>query len=341
MQTGNSHNDNLHSPGCNCSACKRKAAMASNPYANWKERRRQRLEPLTAAAPCPCAHCRSKQEDEFEQEHAYAHAHWRQRRNARHGWSEKNLEILEEIPVLQMVSAGEHPVSAIPSIKRFFDTAPVASEMEVGSPRIVYVYFGPKERERMILQWQSRRNLYKGNQRWQMRISRIIDNIKNCRKPHHWRQSEEDVKQQYASRFPRQNSQQAFSKGVRQPGRVSGSTVPDLILPVRAQRNMALRSKQELELIEIKRPSLQHMGSMLHKLTQQITERGKIAPQGRYQSVVLDFRGQEKDCVAIKAAAKQVAQHLRTKTSGVQVLVQVLMWSGCPDSCSLRNESIS
>ncbi|MFM9948285.1 MAG: hypothetical protein ACKV1O_10140 [Saprospiraceae bacterium] len=271
--------------------------------------------------------------------------HWRQRRNTRLSWSSNELVLLSETPVLQMVSTQNRPISAVPAARMHFVENPVSGEVQNksqtgGNIRIVYVSFGPKERERMILQWQSRRDLYKGNMRWQMRISRIIDNIRNCRKPHHWRQSEEDIKQQYAYRFPRQISQQAFSNGARQSGRVAGSTVPDLVLPAGARKNLALRSKQELELIEVKFSNLSNIGSMSNKLTKQILDRSKISPGGRYQSVVLDFRGKEKDCTAIKAAARKIAYDLRTKTTGIHILVQVLMWAGCPDACQLPNEQI-
>jgi hypothetical protein len=334
-----------HRDGCGCAAC---ASQVHSPaaYPHWKTRRRQRIQreqaPAAAAASCACAHSRRQS---TAQELEDAHVYWRRRRQLRHGWTAAELELLGEAPIFQLVGAGREPVSAVPVLQREFEARPItetaAKTGQTGSARIVYVYFGPAERERLKTMWRARRDQHPGNPRWQGRISSIIQGIDNCGSPRHWRQSEEDVIRQYKRKFPRSGVQLSYAGGVQQPGRAVASTVPDITLALRARgAGMHLPSRRELELIEVKRYKLDNVPRMLGRLSQQIVDRSRIDKRGRHQSVVLDFRGQESRCVEIPDAAKKVAERLHRDAPDVKLLVQVLLWSGCPVTCSLRGTTL-
>lgn len=88
----------------------------------------------------------------------------------------------------------------------------------------------------------------------------------------------------------------------------------------------------ELEVVEVKRYKIGNVPSLFTRLVRQINARKSInipgGEQGKYQSVVLDFRGQESRCDEIKAAAKRVKDRLKDETKGIIILVQVLLWKG-------------
>lgn len=297
--------DRHRAGGCGCASCAEKAKRTTLYYPNWKERRQQRLSRSDVhLTSCGCAKCRSGHQSEFEYGDDDFHTFWRRRRQLRHDWPVE-VEILHETPLVQLVSMQNQPVPALP-LHREFELLEEQEE-EYGSDastvRIVYVY-------------QENRNAY-------------------CRRPG-WQKSESDVLKLYQNKYPATTAQGAYYRGKPISRARAGSTKPDAVLPAGTQSLDGMRlsrsTQAELEIIEVKRYKIDNIPGLFTRLTRQINARKNInvpgGEQGKYQSVVLDFRGQENRCEEIKAAAKRVKDRLKTGTKGIIILVQVLLWKG-------------
>ncbi len=331
MNKDHTSGSSRHAGSCNCPQCRTNtSASSSNPYPHWKERRQQRLNLVAIKGGnhpvgCACNMCRPNQEMEYNDDDP-SHNYWRRRRQLRHGWDFDDLELLAEIPIHHFVNVRNEPVPSLPVVKRYFEPL-VQSEWQQesgsgGSVRVTYVYLGPSERERLIKVWEARRNTLGGNKKWAARIEKTIQSIRNCGVPYHWRISEEDVHALYRRKYPGAVQQRAF-----------GDSKPDISLPpaARSIAGMTLRSRElELELVEVKRYNPQNASGLIQKLKDQVAARAKNAPhKGKYQTIILDFRGREENCDTIRRVADDVAKKLHESVPGVTLLVQVMLWRDC------------
>jgi hypothetical protein len=293
-----------HTGGCGCASCADKAKKTAF-YPYWKERRQKRLGLNDAhTASCGCTKCQSGQQSEFEYGDDDFHTFWRRRRQLRHDWP-LDVEILLETPIVQLVSLSDQPVPTLP-LHREFELLMENEEEYSKNPstvRIVYVY-------------QENKGKY-------------------CKRPG-WQKSERDVLRLYQAKYPTTTAQGAYYRGRPINRARTGSTKPDAVLPSGAQSLDGMRLPRsiqaELEVVEVKHYKIGNIPSLFARLTRQINARKSInvpgGEQGKYQSVVLDFRGQENRCDEIKAAAKRVKDRLRDGTKGIVILVQVLLWKG-------------
>lgn len=304
-----------HPAGCACPTCVGTIGQqAPQQHLTWRERKRQRRQPPQTNsrpwhAPCSCG-CSTCSGIQREQVQGETHQFWRDRRSARLGQDEQSLELLLETPVLHLVGRTGQPLSALPGVYREFDPETnTASEFEIpGIVRIVYVYqHNPTGR---------------------------------CLRPRTWQRSERDVLALYGQKAGANPQGQAtfYRNRLLPPGSQTpkGSTKPDVLLASGNASLSGLRlplpSRQELELVEVKRYRTDNIPTLFSRLIRQVKARARVnipnGPTGKYQSVVLDFRGQEADCAKIKEAARNVAQRLKTQTRGITILVQVLLWRG-------------
>lgn len=221
------------------------------------------------------------------------------------------VDLLLATPIYHLTSRNGQPISALPGVAHEF--APPINplyEMEVGraTVRIVYVY---QENPKLI-----------------------------CREPS-WGRSERDVLALYQqpNLNARPEAQPSFYKGrpVKSGSRRRGTTRPDVVLsPTKASlQGMRLPdvSRLDFEIVEVKRYDVFNIPSAFKRLIEQVNARAKIKTSsgltGKYQSVVLDFRGQEAYCSDIHSAALKVAERLKKEAKGVEViLIQVLLWKG-------------
>jgi hypothetical protein len=215
---------------------------------------------------------------------------------------------------------------------------------------------GINNTQRMITYWRNQLQTpaVKLRQDLISRIGRIINGIQNCQRPNHWRQSEKDVLQAYRSyvnRFAKgqaliyKNKLRSLSRGIPK-----GSSIPDVMLPYQAKsmQGMQLPSRKEfeMELIDVKNYWVGNP-NLVSNVADQVKKRQRINiggnKQGLYQSIVLDFRGQESRCAEIRGKAREVARAAHAKAPDVSLLIQVLLWKGCPNPnqhCEVKSENI-
>jgi hypothetical protein len=299
---------------CNCRRCRsRYDSVTEGRHAPWRERKLLRKQHNLGCSghfynvPCSCGCSGHYGSTAGQQEYP----HWRVRRSVRLLTDSEVNEILHEIPVVHLVSLTPQPVSAIPGLQREFEFESGPVRPAKSTVKIVYVY-QPNHLER-------------------------------CVRPRKWQTSEKDVLDMYNNKFRNQDvsGKDVFYRNRLVTGKKvkSGSTIPDVRLPSHAAtmqgmklplQSLALRA--ELELVEVKRYQTNNIPSLFSKLIAQVKKRSAVnipgVANGKYQTIILDFRGQEGDCEKIKLAAQKVKQRMEQHITGATILIQVLLWKG-------------
>lgn len=216
---------------------------------------------------------------------------------------------MQEVLAYHLMSRSSQPISALPGIRREFAEM-YRGEMQSENKRPPYV--------RVVF-------VYILN-------SRII-----CRRPS-WKRSERDVLTLYQQN-PKANPQEQVSFYKGKPLKAGpiprGTTRPDLVLAPGAIGAFRLpkQNRLDFEIVEVKRLKATNLPSAKSGILKQINARAGIklpnGLTGKYQSLVLDFRGQEGQCELIRESVEKLAKMLKKEAKGViSILIQVLLWKG-------------
>ncbi len=292
------HTKHPYSPQCNCASCY-DAGQFVRRHLSFRERKNLRLLPNTpCVGHCNCQNCNN---DVQNNEQSARLLNWRERRQQRQSGSGQisQADVAGIIPLIHLISQINAPVPVIPGTLR-------VPEGELGrnisNVKVVY----------------SIQNL--GNKPCLTTIPHFTESEKFVR------DSYMNLRKIAASKLSR------FRVGDR-------LTIPDLALPDRYKTSMALPQQLELEqqeLVEVKTYKTDNHSSMISKLVQQIAARQPIREyrpgmgllEGKYQSIVLDYRGQEDKCALIRTIVAKLKQRLETSFPDVQFIVQIITNKG-------------
>ncbi len=287
-----------YSPQCTCASCQ-DAGQFVRRHLSFRERKNLRLlQNNTCNGHCNCQNCNSAAQNG---EYSARLPHWRERRQQRQSGSGQisQADVAGIIPVIHLISRIDAPVPVIPGTLR-------VPEGELGQN---------KSNVKVVFSIQ---NL--GNQPCRTTIP-------------HFTESEKFVRDTYINL-------RKIAASKLSGFRVGGTlTIPDLALPERYKTSMALPQQLEMEqqeLVEVKTYKTDNHSSMISKLVQQISARRPIREyrpgmgllEGKYQSIVLDYRGQEDKCALIRTIVAKLKQRLETSFPDVQFIIQIITNKG-------------
>jgi len=335
--------NNNHNHSCSCQSCVQTKTEHQTLYPHWRERRSHRLGRVIHKPSCNCSICKDRtffqtqKQQELEEEHLY----WRNRRKARIGF-----ELEEgEFPMLHFANTDLNVLQSNGEMTVLTKRLIVPYEEDYEAPRVSgqiqvsYITLGPAARRNMIQMW-SNKLARVSDPKKKHRIQQIIANIRQCKRPYYWGQSEWDVQNLYRAQKYRNAKGQATILNNKLLKKVKGypkySHRPDILLPYYAQsiEGMKLKSDTglEMEIVEVKRYKA-HSPFLVDNVVNQIIKRQNIRikgrPTGKYQTVVLDFRGQKANSAEIKRKVDAIATKVRTNAPNVNLLIQILFWGQC------------